>query len=150
MESKKIESTLVAVHSLKTTLSTISEAVGVVPNKVMEEINEQGISPVAPQIWNYVDCDGNMDSEFTLEVCVPVQKKGADTDFITFKNLQEYRCETHMHKGPWSDFAQVYPKLFMELEKQGKKSTGSCREVYHTCDFEDQTKCVTEIQIEVN
>ncbi len=149
MESKKIETTLVAVHSLKTSLSTIHKAIGVIPNKVMESIGEQKISVVAPQIWNYIGCDGTMDSEFTLEVCIPVDKKGSDTEFITFKNLPESACESHMHNGPWSDFAQLYPKLFGELEKEGKTPTGSFREVYHHCDFEDQTKCITEIQIEV-
>ncbi|WP_075591278.1 GyrI-like domain-containing protein [Labilibacter marinus] len=149
METKKIEKTLVASHSLKTTLSKIYEAVGVIPNKVKEGIEKQNISPVAPQIWNYIDCNGSMDAEFTLEVCIPVDKKGTDTEFISYKELQDFSCEAHTHNGPWSDFVEVYPKLFGELEKQGKAYTGNVREVYHNCDFEDQNKCVTEIQIEV-
>lgn len=149
METKKIETTIVAFHSFKTTLSKINEAVGVIPNKVMEGIQKQDIKSVAPQIWHYIDCGCGMDVEFTLEVCVPVDKKGSDTEFISFKELPAYSCASHMHNGPWSEFIQLYPKLFGNLEKEGKPYTGIVREVYHNCDFEDQSKCVTEIQIEL-
>ena len=149
MELKKIEKTLVAAHSFRTTLSKLNESVGVKPDMIMGKLKEQGITPIAPQIWNYLDCDGKMDTEFTLEICVPVEQKGKDDNEVFFKELDDYSCVSHTHKGPWSEFGNVYMKLFDDLGKNGHIPTGTCREVYHHCDFEDQSKCVTEIQVEV-
>lgn len=148
MEAKKVEGTLVAVHSLKTNLTRIYKNVGVTPNQIMEELGTQNIKAIAPQIWKYTGCDGQMDTEFTLEVCIPVEKKGKNTNFISFKELEAFTCLTHVHKGPWSDFANLYPILFNKLGQMGKTPTGNFREVYHHCDFEDVSKCITEIQIE--
>ncbi len=149
METKKIEKTWVAAHSLKTTLSKLQDIVGVKPDMVKEELNKQGIESSAPQIWNYIDCDGKMDTEFTLEICFPVEKQGTDNDIIEFKELKDFKCITHTHNGPWTEFGQVYEKIFEGIGKEGIMPTGNSREVYHNCDFEDQTKCITEIQIEV-
>ncbi len=149
METKKIEKTLVAIHRLKTSLGKIHEAMGVLPQRAMEEIQKQDINPVAPQVWHYVDCDGKMDSEFTLEICLPVDKKGKDTDFIQFGDLSEFDCVSYVHNGPWSEFESAYHHIFAEMEKAGQVHGTGVREVYHHCDFEDQSICVTEIQIEV-
>ena len=149
METQKIKKTLVAAHTFTTSLSKINEAVGIKPNQIMEELSKQSILAKAPQIWNYIGCDGQMDTEFTLQICIPVAEKGQNTDFISFSELSEYPCITHMHNGPWSEFARVYENLFANIVKAGHKPTGNCREVYHHCDFEDQAKCVTEIQVEI-
>ena len=149
METKKIEKTLVAVHSFKTTLATIGEAVGVKPDLIAQELSKQAIDPIAPQIWNYIDCDGKPEKEFTLEICFPVLTKGEDTDKVSFKTLDGFSCITHVHEGPWSEFKSVYEKLFNNICNGGFKPTGQCREIYHHCDFEDQSKCITEIQIEI-
>ena len=149
METKKVAPTTVAVHSIKTSLSTINKAVGVVPNMIMEEIQKQKIQSTAPQIWHYIDCDGQMDTEFNLDICVPVAEAGKENDLISFKELSAFKCITDMHHGPWSELGAAYEKLFAELAQQGFKPSGQCREVYHHCDFEDQSKCITEIQVEV-
>jgi len=149
METKKIKQTLVAAHTFTTSLSKINEAVGVKPNQVMEELAKQGIQATAPQIWNYIGCDGQMDTDFTLQICMPVSQKGQDTAFVNFIELNDYSCIVHTHNGPWSEFAAVYEKLFADMVKEGHQPTGNCREIYHHCDFEDQTKCVTEIQVEI-
>ncbi|MCU4173604.1 GyrI-like domain-containing protein [Carboxylicivirga sp. N1Y90] len=149
METKIIEKTLVAAHSFKTTLEKIGEAVGVVPEQIYNELQKQGLEPVGPQIWNYIGCDGKMETEFQLNVCVPVAKKGTDTEFVKFVELEEYNCVSHTFTGAWSEFAQVYDDLLGKMSKEGYELKWTNREVYHHCDFEDQSKCVTEIQIEV-
>ncbi|TLX77032.1 GyrI-like domain-containing protein [Labilibacter sediminis] len=149
METKKIEKTLVAVHSFKTTLAKINDAVGIKPNLIAQELAKQAIEPTASQIWNYIDCDGKPDTEFTLEICFPVKQRGEDTNDVSFKTLNNFSCISHVHEGPWNEFSDVYEKLFAGICKDGYTPTGQCREVYHHCDFEDQSKCVTEIQVEV-
>lgn len=149
MEQKKIERTLVAAHSCKTTLSKINDLVGNKPNQIMEELKQQNIHPIGPQIWNYLGCDGKMDTDFTLEICVPVEQMGINSNIIEFKDLPDFSCLSHTHNGPWSEFGEVYCNLFTDIDKKGHIPTGTCREVYHHCDFEDQSKCITEIQVEV-
>jgi len=149
MELKKIAKTLVAVHSFKTSLSKINDAVGVKPMQIMEALQKQNLEPNAPQIWNYIGCDGKMESEFTLEICFPVDKKGSDTKVIVFKELPPFNCLSYIHNGSWSEFGKVYVKIFSEMGKTGAIPTGINREVYLNCDFEDPSKCITEIQIEV-
>jgi effector-binding domain-containing protein len=151
MEIKQVDSTMVAMHRFKTRLSKIHEFVGVIPNKVIKELEFQGITITSSQIWSYSECDNICsDGEFNLEICFPVECKGADTDFIQFKELPKIQCVAYLHKGAWSEFGDVYKRLFSELTNEGKVPTGNSREIYLHCNFEDQTKCITEIQIEVN
>lgn len=149
MEQKTIESTLVAMHSMKTSLVKIHEAIGVKPNMIVEELKKQGIEPAAPQIWSYTGCDGKPETEFSLDICIPVATKGENTPNITFTNLNKVNCLTYIHNGPWSEFGQVYENIFAQIAEVGKIPSGQFREVYLNCDFEDQSKCVTEIQIEI-
>jgi effector-binding domain-containing protein len=149
METKKIEKTLVALHSFKTSLAKIHEAVGVKPNQIMEELTKQGIKPSGPQIWHYTGCDGQKDTEFTLDICVPVVQKGVDTGFITFKELDTFYCATQILHGSWDRLEKAYYKLFEEIGKTGKTPTEKAREVYLNCDFENQNNCITEIQVEI-
>jgi effector-binding domain-containing protein len=94
-------------------------------------------------------CDGKMDSKFTLEMCVPVNKKGEETDFIRFAELPAVKCVTHKYQGLWAEIGKVYCNLFGDLEKNGYIPTGNIREVYLQWDMEDQQKNITEIQIEI-
>lgn len=149
METKKIEATLVAKHSFTTTLAEIMSGQLNQPSKLMEEVSGQGFNAHVPHIWNYIACDGKMDSTFTLEICVPVDKKGEDTDFIRFAELPPVKCVSRMYKGPWSEIGPVYDKFFDDLGKEGQIPVGNCREVYHHWDMEDQQKNITEIQIEI-
>ncbi len=149
MDVKKVDKTRVAVHRFKTSLAKIHEAVGVKPQMVYEELIRQHIEPIAPQIWNYIGSDGKLDTQFTLEICIPVSKIGEDNHLISFRNLNEFKCVTHMLKGPWSELGNTYDKLFQQIKRVEIIPTGNCREVYHHCNFEEQDKCITEIQVEI-
>uniref|UniRef100_UPI00321750BE GyrI-like domain-containing protein n=1 Tax=uncultured Draconibacterium sp. TaxID=1573823 RepID=UPI00321750BE len=149
METKKIETTLVAKHSFTTTLAEVMAGKFTQPQKLMNEVAAQGFKVHVPHIWNYIDCDGKMDSQFTLEMCIPVEKKGKDTDFIRFSELPEVKCVSHIYNGPYTEMGPVYEKLFGDLEKNKQIPTGNCREVYLHWEMENQEKNITEIQIEV-
>jgi len=149
METKKIETTLVAKHSFTTTLEEIMAQKLDQPEKLMKEVARQGYDVQVPHIWNFIACDGKMDTQFTLEMCIPVDKKGEETDFIRFDELPAIKCVSHMYKGAYSEVGLVYEKLFGDLGKNGQIPTGNSREVYHRWDMENQKNNVTEIQVEV-
>lgn len=149
METKKIEATLVAKHSFTTSLAEVMAGKLTQPEKLMSEVTSMGYNAHVPHIWNYIACDGKVESKFTLEMCVPVDRKGEETEFVKFAELPAAKCASHTHKGPYNEMGSVYEKLFGDLEKNGQIPTGNCREVYLHWDMENQENNITEIQIEV-
>jgi len=149
METKEIDVVLVAKHSFTTSLAEVMAGKLDQAQKLMAEVTRQGYNAHVPHIWNYIACDGKMDSRFTLEMCIPVDKKGEETDFISFAELPAAKCVSYMHKGAYSEMGAVYEKLFGDLGKNGQIPTGNCREVYHHWEMENLENNITEIQIEV-
>ena len=149
METKTVEKTLVAKHSFTTTLSEIMSGKLTQPQKLMGEVAKQGFDVYVPHIWSYIGCDGQLEKTFTLEMCIPVNKKGENTDFITFEELPEIKSVGCTHKGGYCNLGDSYCKLFKEIEKEGIKPSGNCREVYLHCDMNKPENNVTEIQVEI-
>ncbi len=149
MEKIKTNKTLVAAHHISTSLNEIGKYVGISPQKVEKELIRQHIEIDGPQVWKYVGCDGNPDTVFDLYICLPVKRKGVDNDFISFVNLEAVNCVSIRHKGSWDLLGDSYQIGFENIFKNQLKPTGSCREVYHVCDFEIPDNCITEIQIEI-
>lgn len=150
MEVKVVNPTLVCGIKIRTTMSQITEHVGVKPEALMNEIAAQGIEPAGPQIWYYTGCDGSSaDAEFDLLISIPVTREGINQNGYHFETLPEYRCISVLHKGAWSDLPAAYEQLVPEILKAGFTLAGTSREVYLNCDFENQQNCVTEIQMEV-
>lgn len=150
METKTVEKTLVAKHSFTTTLKEVMSGELTQPHKLMEEVAKQGYNVHVPHIWSYIDCDGELEKQFTLEMCIPVEKKGENTDFISFVELPEIKSVVQIHKGAYSELGSTYCKMFKDLDKEGFKPLGNCREVYLHYDMENQENNITEIQVEVN
>ena len=149
MEIKTSNKTLVFSYETKTTLKNMMTAIGEKPNDLMAELQKQGINPAGSQIWTYEGCDGNPDAEFKLKITVPAEKKGTDKGEMKFIELPEFKFAGTTHNGPYSEFQGVYCKLMEDIAKAGLIPDGSSREVYLNCDFEDQSKCITEIQVGV-
>ena len=147
MEIKTSNKTLVFAYETKTNLKDMMTAIGEKPNDLMIELEAQGIKAIGPQIWTYEGSDGSPETEFNLNITVPVEQKGADKGAMKFIELSEYKYVGITHNGPYADFPEVYNKLMEDVAKSGYIPEGSSREVYINCDFEDQTKCVTDIQI---
>lgn len=147
MEIKTSEKQLVFACQTKTNLKNLMTGIGNKPDELMQELQKQGINPVGPQIWSYEGSDGNPETEFILNITVPVNKKGEDKSDMKFHDLPAYKYVETTHKGPYSDFGKVYEKFMGDIAKAKLIPDGSSREVYINCDFEDQNNCVTEIQI---
>jgi len=149
MEIKKSDRKLVFSYETKTNLKNLMQAIGNNPEELMNELQKQGINPAGPQIWTYEGSDGNPDTELTLKITIPVEKKGKNAGEMRFEELPPYKYIETTHKGPYADFQKVYENIMRDVFKAGLIPDGSSREVYLNCDFEDQSKCVTDIQIGV-
>ena len=144
MEIKNVRQTTIYAHEIKTSLKLIGEHVKVLPEKILEEINEKGLTITGPQVWVYNGADGNPDTVFDLTVGFPVNP-GNESENV--KILESFKCTSIIHKGDWGKFKETYDKIIGDVFKNGHQMTGESREIYHQVDFENTENNLTEIQI---
>ena len=144
MEIKEVKQTKVFGKEIKTTLKTINEHVKVLPEGILNEINQKGFNIEGPQVWIYNGADGNPETEFDLLIGFPVAQDKMD---VNIKALEDFKCATITHKGCWSKLKETYDKIIGEVMQNGLSMVGECREVYHKVDFENAKNNITEIQI---
>lgn len=149
MEVKTVDPVLVCGIKVRTSLRNLVDQACSKADDLMAELVAQDINQAGSPIWAYSGCDGNPDTEFDLSICTPVERKGEDRNGFTFFTLGSFRCASMLHKGPWSNLSKTYETLIGEMAKEGLQVTADCREVYLCCDFEDQQKCLTEVQMEI-
>jgi len=149
MEKKTVQKTTVICITLKSSLKTLMTDTGNLPNELAEKVAELGLEVAGPQIWVYEGSDGNPNTTFELTIAIPVAKKVGDPGKFRFAEFPEFKCVSEIHKGPWAALGQTYQKMMPAIVQQGLSYTGTSREIYKVCDFENQENCVTEIQIEV-
>lgn len=147
MEIKKIESKQVFFKSLRASLQTLTADVGEIPGVMEVELADLDIQAAGPQEWVYHGSDGDPTTQFTLDICIPVNKIIENNP--SFKTIEEKKCATEIHKGAWSNLGTTYEKLFQKISEAGESPSQTSREVYHNCDFENQENSVTEVQIEL-
>jgi effector-binding domain-containing protein len=145
MEHKQIEMQPVFYKTVKTNLKNIGQYVGNMPAQLMEDLAKEGLQPEGPQIWRYIGSDGNIETEFDLQVGIPVSEKREGDE--RFSEFEPFKCASFIHKGSWSEFGKVYERIIGEVMVAGHKMNGETREIYHNCDFENEQNNVTEIQI---
>jgi len=149
MEKKTVQKVNVLCISLDTKITTLMQDTGTLPNELIEKAMELGLEITDPQIWVYDGCDENPNTPFELTIAIPVAQSLGYTGKFRFAEFPEMNCISEIHKGPWAKLGETYQKLMPAIMQQGLVYTGTSREVYHICDFENQENCITEIQIEI-
>ena len=149
MEIKNEKPCLVFYKTVETTLKDIWNYVGTTPAQLMEEAAKLDLEVTGPQVWNYIGGDGNPDTRFQLEICIPV-KEDTLNDPSRLKALKPFKCAVTTHKGKWDEFKNVYEKLIGEIYQSGNTLGDTCREIYINCDFENPENNITEVQIGIN
>jgi AraC family transcriptional regulator len=85
-----------------------------------------------------------------VEVVVPIQKRGKETNEITCYELPAAKMVKTIHKGPYQEETATYAKLFAWLEKNNMSIIGPMREIYlndpHEVSEED---LLIEIQVPI-
>lgn len=149
MEKKTVQKTTVFCYTLKSSLKTMMNDTGTLPNELMEKAVELKLEITGPQIWVYDGSDGNPNTKFELTIAIPIKKPIGDPGKFRFAEFLEFNCISEIHKGSWSQLGLTYQKLMPAIMQQGLSYTGISREVYQICDFENPENNSTEIQIEV-
>jgi effector-binding domain-containing protein len=149
MEKKKVEKTTVIMYSLQSTLATMQKDVADIPNELMSKAQQLGLEIAGPQMWQYVGSDGQPNTKFKLDICIPVKEAKGDPGKFKFATLPEFNCISEIHKGSWDKLGNVYQRIMGEITRKSIPITGTSREIYITCDFGNPENCVTEVQMEI-
>jgi len=149
MEKKKVEKTTVIMYSLQSSLATMTQDVGDIANELMSKAQSLGLEITGPQLWQYVGSDGQPNTKFKLDICIPVKTAKGDPGKFKFVALPEFICISEIHKGSWDKLGNVYQRIMGEITRKSIPITGTSREIYITCDFANQENCVTEVQMEI-
>lgn len=149
MEKKTVQKTTVLCITLETSLKAMMNDTGNLPNELMERATELKLEITGPPIWVYEGSDGNPNTPIELTIAIPVAQKAGNPGKFRFAEFPEFKCVSEIHKGAWASLEQTYQKLMPAIMQQGLSYTGTSREIYQVCDFENQENCITEIQTEV-
>ena len=149
MEKKNVEKTTVLMYSLQSTLASMTQDVGDIPNELMMKAKELGLEITGSQLWQYIGSDGQPNTKFKLDICIPVKAVKGDPGKFKFATLPEFKCLSEIHKGPYSQLENVYQKIMGEISRKSIPITGTSREIYIVCDFQNQENCITEVQMEI-
>ncbi|HOU69726.1 MAG TPA: GyrI-like domain-containing protein [Paludibacteraceae bacterium] len=147
MEIKQVDKTKVIKFATRATLKDLNQYTGVMPARLTEAAQKLGIATGEPQIWQYTGSDGNLDTEFSLEICIPIRSFTGDPSPFVFDELPSLRCISQLHKGPWMELGKTYQDIMEELLKKTIDFKPITREIYINCDFENQQNCITEVQV---
>ena len=147
MTQKNIPPIPVIYFSTRTTFREISKFVANVAKELYATAASNELLPTGPIHWVYDGADGKPDTEFDLEIALPVNGYLKPWSAFAEKTLPAFECATVLHQGAWDHLFETYDQLIDEIKSQGKQMTGICREQYIYMDFNDPTNNITQVQI---
>lgn len=133
--------------STPATLRTLAQYAPGVAERLYNEAAKLGLDVTGPVQWIYTGVNGDETAEFQLEIVLPIRQPGGQSDTFSYQTFPAFRCLSYTYTGAWSDFGEVYDALFGQLYRSGYQNDGRVREIYAAVDFQNQERCVTEIQI---
>jgi len=133
MDIKKSEATLTVSTRLRATLDNITEQVGSTPERLYADLETQGVKPEGPMIFAYHGIDGQPQTEFDVDIAIPVTAEAAESyqGQYAVKPLESVSCVERVYKGPVSRMGEEgYEPMYADLGKGGMVPSGEVREIY--------------------
>jgi effector-binding domain-containing protein len=150
METKTCNPMKTLTYSVETTFMEMVKLVGTEARKLSLEALKHEMEITGPVYWIYYGADGNPNTRFKLEICLPVFTPNAYRGNYELRSLQAFKCVTHVHNGLWNEMGPAYQRIHEYIHEYGSSPNGICREVYINVDFENPQYNVTEIQVGIN
>ncbi len=148
MQVKVVKPLTFFYQSTQTTIKELGDYVDVVARDLYKEAANHDILVTGPIYWQYIGFDGKDDTQFTLEIALPVEGQKPDYQGkFAFKKASEYKCLSALHEGAWQEIPQTYGQLFDYIGRHRLRPSGTNREVYLNFNFQEPASNVTEIQI---
>lgn len=147
---KTVPAQAVLQFTTRTTLPQLGQYALTVFERLQAEAARLGLTVSGPIQWIYTGADGKPETEFRLDIALPVVNfNGQTSDEFTLAELPAFDCVTTEYVGGWDGIPAVYDALMAHVQASGLTVTDVCREVYPTPHETDPTKHVTEIQVGV-
>lgn len=134
-------------RSYRTNLAGLNALVRNVARELYRQAITADLELAGPLQWHYHDFNGDPDSDFTLEIGVPVIDPKPVPEPYACKTLPAFRCVSVQHSGSWSTLSETYEKLFAGVWMAGLKTSGHNREQYIQYDFNREAVNHTLIQV---
>jgi Transcriptional regulator, effector-binding domain/component len=150
MQTKEIKTITVIRFSCQTNLSGLSRYVRVKARELYQSALKNNMEITGPVYWVYHNMDGNPETLFTLEICIPVQASEFNDEQFKLMKLPAFKCLSATLYGDWVGMPNVYGELINHALNSGYQLTGTSREVYMNMDFETSENNITEVQIGIN
>ena len=130
MEIKEVAPFTVISHSIRTTLATIMEDAGNLPELIAKDAEKEGLKITGPNMWIYDGADGDPKKEYTLEIAYPIASAEGYDGKYACRELPAYLCLSGLHLGSFESIEQTYKELAEEAGRHGYIPNGWSRETY--------------------
>lgn len=147
MPINEINPMMVLYFSTQTTLRELNQYVRTVARQLYKEACRADLEVAGPVYFIYYGADGKPDTEFILEIALPITPVAGYAGEFQTKQLPFFRCISTIHGGDWSKISETYGKLIGELLADGHTMNGVSRELYLHLDFQALENNITEIQV---
>jgi effector-binding domain-containing protein len=150
MEIKTCNPLKVLTYSTNTTFIEMIEFVGKKARELSLEALNSGMEITGPVYWIYDGADGNPNTKFKLDICLPVHSTSQYKGNFELKQTSPFKCISAIHNGAWNEMGPLYNQMHETLQSKQHFPTGICREIYMNVDFDNPSFNITEIQVGIN
>lgn len=131
MEQKTIPAQKAIAKSVQTTLKNIAESIGDWPAKLWQESQSHGLRMAGAPVYIYRGCDESPETEFTLQMCFPVESFDEYTGSFEKIELRPYDCYEALYVGSMPEMSEKGWAPFMKQVQEKNITWGQeSREVY--------------------
>jgi len=131
MNTKVIPAQKALVKTVRTTLRNIVDGIGNWPDKIMGEASSSGLRIAGAFVYIYKGCDDKIDTEFELQMCLPVVDYSTYQGTLETKVIPEFKCVEKLYVGSMPDLATKGWGAFMGEAALSKPTfTQEGRETY--------------------
>lgn len=150
MQTTQIDPQPVLQFSTRATLPQLSQYANSIFQRLHEEAARLGLTVTGPVQWIYTGADGKPETEFQLDIVLPVDADEKPSNVFQLTKLPAFHCVTTRYVGGWEGIPSAYEALIADLTAAGLTMTGVSREIYPTPTETDPSKHITDIQIGIN
>ncbi|PKM50913.1 MAG: AraC family transcriptional regulator [Firmicutes bacterium HGW-Firmicutes-7] len=127
----------------KTKLEELPTIIGEAYGKIMQYLNELGLTPNEAPFTAYYNLDM---TDLDVEMGFPVANQLQGKDDIKATIISAGRCISCMHKGPYSQMEAPYMEMEKWLQENGYEATGICYEYYYNSPMDvEESELLTKI-----
>jgi len=150
LKPKTTEAVPVVSLTVKATLKTIMDDIGNLPDEIMQDCQQQEIEIMGPFIFEYRGADGNPETQFDLEMALPVKEGLNYQGKYKYKTLAPIECVEQRFTGPLSQLEEKgYGPLMNAMQEQGFAIKDTCREVYTKWVEPESPENIIELQMAI-